>query len=274
MKQLLRLFFILVFITSFLNAQVLKVGALPYTNIVKILSLYEPFHKFMEKELNEKVEIYTSNGYKNFFNDSKNGTFDLIITGPHFGYIHIKEGFTPLFTYNTEIRSIFVVKKDNQINSINDLRNKKISTSTYLSVSTMGGINSLAKNGLKNGEDFTLINSTSHTSAIMDVILGQSDAAITTYTPLKQLTHNEQKEKIKVIESDIAMPHLFILIHPKVKKERFEQIKQALLNFEKSEEGQTFFKKTGYKGYRVITQNDLDTLEPIISQTKSFLEEK
>lgn len=271
MKAILKVIFILQIICLSLFAESLKVGVLPYTNIVKILKLYEPFHKFMGKELNEKIEIYTSTGYENFFEDSKNGLYDLIITGPHFGYIHIEDGFTPLFTYDTQIKSIFVVRRDSEINSIKDLKDKKISTSTNLSVSTIGGINALVESGFVNGKDFALINSKSHTSAIMDVILRQSDAAITTYTPLKQLTDKDIKDNIKVIESNIAMPHLFILIHPRVKKEKFEKIKQALLDFEKAEEGIDFFKKTSYKGFREINENDLNSLKSIIPQTKKFL---
>jgi hypothetical protein len=60
------------------------------------------------------------------------------------------------------------------------------------------------------------------------------DAAITTHTPIKQLTDEAMKSKIKVFESDFAMPHLFTIAHPKLSKEQVKTLKTALQNFEKS----------------------------------------
>lgn len=272
--RMLRFFLALIVIFSYSVADSFKIGILPYTDSLKILSIHQPLKVFLETELKEKVEIYSSNSYEKFFEDTKNGQFDMIITGPHFGLIHLQNGFTPLFRYNTDLQPIFVVLKESPYTKVKDLKNKKISMSNYLSVSSIGGIKSLVDEGFKNNIDFKLINATSHTSAIMSVILGDTDAAITTYTPLKQLTEETIKSKIRFFESGFEMPHLFTIANPKLSIEKIQSLKKALLKFEQSTTGKEFFTTTGYKGYIQISKKDLDAMKPVLGETKGFLKIK
>lgn len=255
-------------------AETLKIGVLPYTDALKILTIHQPMKQFLEDELKQKVEIYSASSYEVFFEDTKNGQFDMIITGPHFGLIHIQNGFIPIFRYNTELKPVFVVLKNSPYAQVKDLKNKKISMSNYLSVSSIGGIKTLIDEGFKNNKDFKLINSNSHTSAIMSVVLGDVDAAITTHTPIKQLTDETIKSKIKTFESDFAMPHLFTLANPKLSVSKTQSLKKALLKFEQSLVGKEFFTTTGYKGYTQITKKDLDAIKPVLDETKAFLKIK
>lgn len=272
--KLLRYLLVCFLMFSYGVADSLKIGVLPYTDALKILTIHQPMKQFLEAELQQKVEIYSASSYENFFEDTKNGHFDMIITGPHFGLIHIQNGFIPLFRYNTELKPLFVVLKNSPYSKVKDLKNKKIAMSNYLSVSSIGGIKTLIDEGFKNNKDFKLINSNSHTSAIMSVILGDADAAITTHTPIKQLTDETIKSKIKIFESDFAMPHLFTLANPKLSKEKIKNLKIALQKFEQSPSGKEFFQKTDYKGYIQISKKDLEAVKPVLEETKGFLKIK
>ena len=268
-KNIIFSFFL--FVTSSFAADTIKIGILPYTDTLKILKVYQPYKQFLENKLQQKVEIYTANSYEHFFEDTKKGQFDIIITGPHFGLIHIQDGFIPLFRYNTQLEPLFVVLKNSPYSKVEDLKNTKISMSNYLSVSSIGGIKALLDEGFKNNVDFKLINSNSHTSAIKSVILGDSDAAITTYTPIKQLTNKDIQNEIKIFPSGFSMPHLFTIANPQLSKEKIELLKNALLAFEQSSTGQVFFTKTGYKGYIEISKQDLEAMSPVLEETKGFL---
>lgn len=272
--KLSRALFGAVFVVNILFAQNIKVGVIPYTDTLKILSIHQPLKEYLSLQLNENVEIYTSASYEKFFEDTKNGQFDIVVTGPHFGLLHINDGFIPLVRYNTVLKPIFVVGKDSKYLKIGDLKNTKVSLSNYLSVSSIGGIKALIDQGFKNGVDFTLVNAKSHTSAIMSVVLGETDAAITTYTPVQQLTDEHIKSKIRILESDFAMPHLFTIANPSLPSKKVQQIKAVLLDFQSSPKGLEFFEKTGYKGYRDISQKDLDDITPVLEDTKKFLEIK
>lgn len=265
------LLFLLIFSTySFANN--FRIGVLPYTNSIEIIKLYELLSTFLAKELNQPIDVYTSKDYKAIYDDSQNNLFDIIITGPHLGTLHLAHNFKPLYRYNTVLKPIFVVSKDSNFNNISDLKNTKIALSGKLSVSSMAGIKVLKNLGFKNDQDYKIIEAKSHTSAIKSVLLKEVDAAITTYTPLKQLLDDETKEKIRIIESDYEMPHLFILANPNTSNENAQKLKVILKKFEQTEEGKAFFAKTRYNGFVEISQKDKNDMESLIEDTKRFLE--
>ncbi len=270
MKSILLWLFVLLF-TNSLSAAVLKIGIIPYTDSLKIIKIYQPLRVYLEKNLDMEVHLFTSKSYENFYEDSKNGFFDVIITSPHFGVLHIEDGFLPLYRYNTELRPIFVVLKDSPYQEEIDLKNKQIALSNYLSVSSMAGIKSLMESGLKNGVDFKLFNAKSHTSAIASVLMGESAAAITTYTPLKQMTDQSILEKVRFFETKISMPHLFTLAHKNINQALYEKLLLKLKQFEYDPQGLEFFKSTGYIGYTEITPNDISNLHSLMEETKKIL---
>ena len=270
MKSILLGLLLLLF-TSSLSATILKIGIIPYTDSLKIIKIHQPLRAYLEKSLNMEVQIFTSKSYEAFYEDSKNGFFDVIITGPHFGVLHIEDGFLPLYRYNTELRPIFVVLKDSPYQEEMDLKNKQIALSNYLSVSSMAGIKSLIESGLKNDVDFKLFNAKSHTSAIASVLIGESAAAITTYTPLKQMTDQSILDKVKFFETRISMPHLFTIANKNINKALYEKLILKLKQFEHDPEGIEFFKSTGYIGYTKITPNDISSLNSLMDETKKFL---
>jgi phosphonate transport system substrate-binding protein len=273
--KMIRFLILITLLFSFLNAKEFRVGVFPYTNALEIAKIYEPFSKFLSEKLNQNVEIYTSKSYEQFFTDVQNKEFDLIITAAHLGTLHIKDSFIPIYRYNTDLKPIFVVLKDSSINKISDLKNCKIALASKLSISSMGGIKALLDSGLQNEKDFTLISSKSHSSAIKSVELKEVDAAITTYTPIKQLMdETDIKDKIKMIESSISLPHLFTLANPDLGILSINELKKILKEFESSKEGKEFFKSSGYVGYIDISQNDINKITPLLDETKRFLNEK
>ncbi len=251
--------------------QTLKIGFLPYTNALNLIKIHQPLRDFLSKKLDIPVEIVTSSNYEAMYFDTKEGVFDLIVTGPHFGVMHIQEGFIPLYRYDTALKPLLVVKKDSDIDSPKKLLGKQIALSTYLSVSSVGGLQWLKNEGLVAGRDFTTFNAASHTSAIQSVLLGESAAAITTHTPIKQLA-KESVDAIKILESPYAMPHLFTLANPKLGEKTIQKIKNALLAFAASEEGKVYFEKTGYKGYTEISKEDINAMSAYIEVTKGYLD--
>ncbi len=243
--KVFKIVFVISLFFNILFAQNLKIGVIPYTDTLKILTIHQPLKEFLSSRLNREVEIYTSSSYEKFFEDTKNGEFDIVITGPHFGLLHINDGFIPIVRYDTELRPIFVVSKDSKYSKIGDLKNTKVSLSNYLSVSSIDGIKTLIDQGFKNDLDFTLVNAKSHTSAIMSVVLGDNDAAITTYTPVKQLTDDNIKRKIRILESDFAMPHLFTIANSSLPSEIVQKNKNSIVGFSIISKRYRVFSKNG-----------------------------
>ena len=272
--KIVRILFLIVILLVSVDAKTFKVGVFPYTNALEIAKIYAPLSKFLSNKLNQDVEIYTSKSYEQFFIDVENKEFELIITGPHLGTLHIQNGFIPIYRYNTDLKPIFIVLKDSNINKIIDLKNSKIALSNKLSVSSIGGIKALLDSGFKNEKDFTLVLAKSHISTIKSVEIREVDAAITTYTPIKQLMETEVRDRIKIIDSGIVMPHLFTIANPDLDTQFIVKLKSYLKDFELSYEGKEFFKNSGYIGYVDISQDDMNKMIPLLDETKKFLNEK
>ncbi len=269
--NIIKLGFLVIVTLSSLCGEVLKIGILPTLDSKKIISMNQPLKQFLEAELKQDVELYSSNGFKNFFEDSKNGQFDMLITAPHFGVLHLNDGFTPVLRYSAPLKPIFVIRKDSKLKKISELKNKRIALSSELSASSIGGIKVLLDAKLQNNVDYKLVVRSSHLNAIMSVLLGEADVAITTYTPVSQITDEAIKNNIKYLESDFNMPHVFTITHPRVSKQKVASIKTALLKFEKTSVGEQFFKDTGFQGYTQISKKDIKTIQPILQETKNFL---
>jgi len=269
--KMFRYFFVLFLIFSSGVASTLKIGVIPTMDPLKVVTMYQPLKQYLETELKEKVEIYTSNSYEKFYADSERGEFDIAITAPHFGVLHLENGFTPILKYSAKLEPIFVVLQSSPIKTAKDLKNKKIALSNYLSASSIGGLKVLIDAKMKNNIDFKLLNSKSHISAIISVVKGDADAAITTTTPWIQITDEAIKSKVRYFESGFIMPHIFTIAHPSIDKNRVKAIKKALLKFKTSATGKEFFKDTGFEGYKDISKKDINAMKPVLNETKIYL---
>ncbi len=253
----------------------LRLGIMPFNSTLALIKTHQPLRQHLQQALGQPVEIYTSANYDAFLRDSLAGEFDLLVTGPHFGAMCIDAGYVPLVRYNTSLQPVFVLNKSSTIQAVEDFRGKRIGLPNRLSVSAIGGLSWLREHGLTADKDFLVLEKTTHGAAIAGVAVGDLDAALTTYTPLKQVPE-DVREHIRVLPTDIHMPHLMTLAHERLGKARIERIRSALQDFPATPEGEAFFRDTGYKGYLPIDDDSIAALRPYIPVVRDLmhLEEK
>ncbi len=268
-KQLTTLMIALLFslasVISF-AAEPLKLGIMPFNSALALIKTHQPLRLYLEEKLGEPVEIYTSADYYTFINELIEGKYDIAIAGPHFARIAAERHWVPLVRYKIDLQPVFVVAKNSPINNAHELKNKRIGLSSRLSISSIGGVKWLEDQGLKLGKDFQISERTTHGAAVAAVVVGELDAALTTYTPLKQIPDDIQS-KIKVLPLDVKVPHLMTLANRKLGSKKITAIKNALLSFENSDLGQQFFSATGYEGYKEISAKDTASLKPYVNLT-------
>lgn len=271
------MFLLSIFFLSFLSpvhaTQKLILGVFPYTDALQIIKIHQPLRLYLEKELDATIEIYTAPSFEQFFVDTQKGLFDFVVAPPHFSPIHIEQGYVPLVRYNRFLVPVYVVKKESILMSVHDFKFKTIALPNYLSISSISGLTELSYDGLKNGETFQTIRTKTHAAAVQSVLFGESDAAITTHTALKQMENNFDLSNLRFIESTMKVPHLFTLANPKLSHFEQKRLKEALLQFEKTQEGEDFFATTGYNGYIEPTQQDYTLLAPFVDETKKILKQ-
>ncbi|MCE1227397.1 MAG: phosphate/phosphite/phosphonate ABC transporter substrate-binding protein [Geobacteraceae bacterium] len=254
------------------DASPIKIGIMPFNSTLALIKTHQPIRAHLQAALGRPVEFYTAPDYLTFYRESQAGQFDMLITGPHFAVMSLASGYKPLFHYHAKLQPIFVVSRKSDIRSLTDLRGKKIGLSSRLSISSIGGIKWLQDHGLKAGKDYRLVEKPTHGAAVAAVSIGELDAALTTFTPLKQIP-DDVRAKITVLATEIKTPHLMTLVHERLGPVEIERIYAALKAFPSTAGGKKFFEETGYQGYDSIDAEDIRSLKPYIALTRNLLEQ-
>lgn len=239
----------------------LRLGIMPFNSALALIKTHQPLRQYLQQSLGRPVEIFTAPDYAAFQRDSLAGGFDLLITGPHFGVMCLDKGYEPLFHYKASLKPIFVVRPDSGIRGWEQLRGRRIGLSSRLSVSSIVGLKWLDDKGLELGRDFQVEEKVSHGAAIAAVAVGELDAALTTFTPLRQVPADVQA-RVTHFATDAAVPHLMTLAHGRLGGPELARLRAALLAFPSSPEGVAFFRDTGYQGYEPISAADIKALKP------------
>lgn len=248
----------------------LRLGIMPFNSTLALIKTHQPLRQHLEVALGRPVEIFTAADYAAFHRDSLAGSFDLLITGPHFGVMCGEQGYVPLFHYKASLKPVFVVRADAGIKDVSGLKGKRIGLSNRLSVSSIAGLKWLADQGIQSGRDFDVLEKSTHGAAIAAVAVGDLDAALTTYTPLKQVPP-DIRAKVAELPTTVEMPHLMTLVHQRLGPRLIEQVREALRVFPATPEGQAFFRDTGYQGYDPVEARDIKALQPFVPIVRQMM---
>lgn len=248
----------------------LKMGIMPFNSTLALIKTHQPLIQHLESRLGRRIAVFTSADYFTYVNELLEGQFDLAIAGPHFGAMAQERGSVILFRYKADLQPVFVVRADSPINGLESLRGKRVGLSSRLSISSIGGAKWLHDSGLKLDKDYELVERSTHGAAIAAVAVGELDAALTTFTPLKQIP-DDVRAKIRVLPLDIHAPHLMTLAHSRLGTPEIERVRKALRDFPDTTAGRSFFQETGYGGYVDVTQADIQALKPFLQLTVDMM---
>lgn len=244
---------------------------MPFNSALALLKTHQPLRDYLHTALGRPIEVFTSADYVTFINEVLDQRFDLLIAGPHFAVMSVDRGYQPLFRYRATLQPVIVVGQDSPIHSVAELRGKRIGLSSRLSISSIGGVRWLQEQGLQMGRDFQIVERATHGAAVAGVAVGDLDAALTTHTPLKQIPE-DVRAKVRLLPTDIRVPHLMTLAHQRLGKAEIGRIRAALAAFsEKAPQGRVFFEETAYQGYEPVTAADIQAMRPYVELTRNML---
>lgn len=252
------------------ESRVLRLGIMPFNSTLALFKTHQPLREYLQETLGYPVEVFTAADYFTFLNASQAGQYDLLITGPHFGVMALTHDYEGLVRYKAVLQPVFVVRPNSGIRGLDDLRGKRIGLSSRLSISSIGGVKWLLDHGLQMGRDYQLFERATHGAAVAAVAVGELDAALTTHTPLRQVPE-DVRAKVTILPIDVRVPHLMTLAHKRLGKLEINRVRNALLNFAGTAEGQQFFRDTGYEGYAAVTPEDITALAPYVELTRTLL---
>ena len=251
----------------------LDMGIFPYLSTRALLDLYQPMRVYLSNELREPVNLFTAPSFKTYTDQTQQGIYDILVTPPHFARLAQREaGYIPLVMYTRELRGIVVVARDSPLRSLQDLKGKRIATPDQLALVTIMGQQLLRDNGLVPAVGVTLLDVTSHTNAVLAVLRGEADAAITEHVALLQMPP-ELRNGVRIIAQTPHVPHVMYLAHARLGKAWITRLKAALLRFPGTADGRVFLKESGFGGMRAVQEADLKNMDPYIKELKHLLDD-
>jgi len=249
----------------------LRFGILPFNSTLALIKTHQPLRQFLQARLGRPVEIFTAPDYQTYLREQLQGNYDLMITAPHFALMAMEKGYVPLYHYQARLEPIMVVRKDDPANDPKGLQGRRIAMANRVAFASIAGLRWLADKGMKPEQDFSVIEKPTHGAAIAAVAVGDADGAITTTTLLGQVPE-DIRQRLRYISSGIRLPHVVTMAHKRLGDKEIQRVKEALMAFSSSPEGQAFFKETSYIGYEDLKADELAVYKPYLAALKQLME--
>lgn len=248
----------------------LRLGILPYNSTLALMKTHQPLRQFLQNRLGRPVEIFTAADYQSFLREQLQGNYDLMITPPHFAVMAMDKGYLPLVHYRARLEPILALRKDDPTVDLKGMQGRRIAMANRIAFATIVGLKVLGDNGLKPDRDFVVVERPTHGAAIAAVAVGDADGAITTTTLLGQVPEDILRN-VRFISFGVSLPHVVTMGHKRLGDAELKRIKEALLAFASSAEGQAFFKETSYLGYVELSPAELSLFKPYVAPLKQLL---
>jgi len=252
-----------------LYANKVTLGVFPYFNASYIATLHKPLKDYLANSTDTTIRLVSASDFKTFKERTSKARYDILITAPHLGRIAQKTadyewlGFTGNISY-----AVFVSHIDNNINSIQDLKDKTIALPPKRAIIHYLALETLSKNNIDPTNDVKISLSKSHNNAMHSAILKNTDAAAFG-APTWNKYNLADKSKLKVLGKSESIPGFAIMVHSKTSEKLKKNLKEALFLFSKTKEGKIYFDKTGLKDVREVTQLDMELIDKYLKLMKN-----
>lgn len=241
-------------------------GIHPFKQPTELSKMFTPLIKHLEAELNAKISLRRAPNYDDAMDALVTGKVDISYLGPapyaildmqHPGKIRICAAV--LNKNQPTFKGVIIVKKDSPINSLKDLKGKKIAFGDREStLSCYMPAYSLMKAGVFDSVTYSFHGK--HDRVVAAVYRGKADAG-----GLKPAVAKDFIKKgvgIKIIaETDPVYEHM-IVVGPRVDDATFQKIKKALLNLKDANVYKSI--KKSLTGFTEVKSSDYDNLKTVI----------
>ena len=215
----------------------IRFGTLPRLSAAELQTMYAPLAGYLAKETGEKVSIVVPKTFDDFKRAVKAGKIDIGFANP-LVYVQVKEkvDVEPLalssdVTSGTRLRGIIIVRKDSGINSLQDLRGKKISFMAKDSPAAyLFQVLLLSKAGLEIHKDFTVLPfAKRHDKIIKEVLDKIADAGAVREDEFEKMKDSADFSQLRIIGYTDYLPNWPAFATPKLNKATANKVRAALL---------------------------------------------
>lgn len=244
----------------------LQFGLLPYMSTRKLFAYYLPIKMYLEEALGRPVRMSTAPDFETYIKRARRGDYDLYHTAPHFAAQAESEfGYKRVSRLLRELDGSIVVARDGPIKRPEDLRGRTLCTPDALAIITFLGEQWLEDNGLQPGLDVEIKNFPSHNTAILAVLRGEAEAAVTSAAVFENMP-KVVSNKLRILTHTKKVPHMMFMANPNLPQKDLLALRKAMLAYTANAAGESFFASTGYGDMGEITDKEMGRLSPFIAE--------
>ena len=263
-------------ITQTRERPTITMGIFPRRNLAVTRKSFRPLAKYLSKQLNANVRLVVPLNFKQFWEGVTKQEYDLVHYNQyHYIVSHKNLGYKVLVTNEefgrNEIAGALFVRKDSGINTVADLRGKRIlfGGGRKAMGSYIAPLEILKRHGLEPGRDFEEAFSKNPPAALVNVYRSIFDAAGAgdVVVGLKVVRDKIDTNQIKTL----ALGESFIQLPWAVKKDMPEKmarrIQELMTGLEQAKGGPEILKSAKVTAFRSATDSDFDKVRQIVKFT-------
>jgi len=247
----------------------LRLAVHPYASTLALINTHRPLQQYLTARLGQKVEFYTAANFDAFVDALMAGSYDIVISPPHFAIMAMEKHYVPLLHYQSRLEPLLLVRKDSALQKAQDFRGKRIAMADRTAIIRLATVKWLADNGLRAGSDYQIVERPSHGATIAAAVAGEAEAGLATASALKQLPVDLQQQ-VRIINTGVRFPHLFTMAHRRLGEARIAEIKAALQAFPETEDGRQFMERSAFLGYEPISDQEIRSLTPYVEMYRQM----
>ncbi len=249
----------------------LTMGLVPVSNAEKLIEDVDPLYKLLSQKTDKEVKGFIATNYIGVVEALGSGSVDFALIPP-FAYLlaNKKHGSEALLTSINKdgapgYYSIILARSDKNINTVEDLKGKKIafvdpsSTSGYIFPAVI-----LNDHNIDLEKDIQYQFAGGHDKALQLLLNGDVDA-IGTYESIFRKFSKEfpdMNTKTKVLEKSDLIPGVTLTVSSKLDNDTKEKIKKAFLEVTTEKESENLlYDLFGIKGFQEADINNYKTVE-------------
>jgi len=225
------IFFILVLFDFSVGKESLTFAVLSYGNPVEEYSRYKNLSIYLSQHLKKDIEVVIVDDIDRLFQMFKERKADMAV-GCSVLYFELKQKYNVEAVAIMKINGkavetgVIITKKDSPIQTIKDLKNKKITLGSPICMSNcVMPLYMLSQAGITQEDVINIWSSGTDKGAILSVLAGIADAA-----GVKKESIKPYEDKIKIISESPSFPRHIIMVSKNIDNQTKEKITELLLN--------------------------------------------
>jgi len=258
--------------------ETLTLGVFPRRNSGVTMKMFKPLAKYLTDETGIKIKLETAKNFPAFWKNVKAKRYDIA----HFNQLHYlmsKDlvGYK-VFAKNEEfgksiIAPAIVVRKDSGIETLQDLKGKKIifGGGRLAMIAYVGNKNILHDAGLTD-ESYTSMIGKNPPNAAMAVYFKKADAAGIGDVGLSipMLKKKIEIDQMKLLTIGKSQPHIPWVYKSSMKQDVKQKIGAAFEKLNDTPEGKKILKKAGMTGMAIAKDSDYDVSRSEIKKFRKY----